>query len=336
MWDLITAGQMLLAIMPPGVKAAISPDPKLQTDLTLHVSEQRLRARFVKHANLAEVKAALSVTPKPRVLLLPYATPAIRHLLAEHSVGWVDETGSAQIASGPLLISCEKTQVQVPKRPARWTRSMLGVAEALLIGTPGTVASIVATTGLAPSSAASALRILSEMNLLSSDAARGRLSRRRIVKLSELLSSYSEATILRPNRFEMHVGVLWQDPLSALAEAGEFWTKDGRTWAATSAIAAAVMAPFGTQISPLEIYMDATSPATMTAALRTVGLYPLKGGRLVVAPFPSEATRNLVRLEGSIQVVPWPRAYADLQHSGVRGEDVADHLREVMENDDTK
>lgn len=336
MWNLIAAGQILLALMPPGVKAVISPDERLPTDLILYVSEQRLRARFVKHPNLAEVKAALSVRPKPRVLLLPHVTPAIRQLLAQHSVGWVDETGSAQIASGPLLISCDKAHVQVPKRPARWTRSMLGVAEALLIGTPGTVASIVAKTGLAPSSAASALRTLSEMNLLSSDAARGRLSIRRIKNFSELLSAYSEATIARPNRFEMRVGVLWQDPLNALADVGEFWTKDGRTWAATSAIAAAAIAPFGTQISPLELYVDATSPAIMTAALRSVGLHPLEGGRLVIAPFPSEGTRHLTTHVGSIPVVPWPRAYADLQHSGVRGEDLAEHLRKVMEQDDDK
>jgi len=31
-----------------------------------------------------------------------------------------------------------------------------------------------------------------------------------------------------------------------------------------------------------------------------------------------------------IRVVPWPRVYADLRLVGVRGEDAAEHLREVM------
>lgn len=336
MWDLISAGQMLLAVMPPGVRATISPDARIPTDLTLHVSAHRLRARFVKHANLAEVKTALSIAPKPRVLLLSRATPAIRQLLREHSIGWVDETGSAQIASGSLLISCEKTQVTVPKRPVRWTRSMFGVVEALLTGTPGTVASMTAITGLAPSGAADALRALSHLNLLSSDAARGRLARRRIISRAELLSAYSEAAIAIPNRFEIRVGVLWQDPINKLAEVGEIWARDGIEWAATSAIAVAAIAPYGTQVSPLEIYFDSPSPATMTAVLSSVGLQPLEGGRLVVAPFPSEGTRHLITRVGSIPIVPWPRVYADLQHSGVRGEDMAEHLRKVMEHDDDK
>lgn len=331
MWDLAEAEQTLLALMPPGARVSVGADKKIPADLILRVSEHKLRARFVQHANLAAIKDALSFKPEPEILLLSRTTPAIREFLGQHFIGWVDQTGSAQISSGPLIISRDKIQVLHRKHQPRWTRSMLGVAEALLTGTPGTVSAVSAATGLAPSSAATALHTLSEMHLLSADAVRGRRAGRKITEYSALLSAYSEATTTRPHQFTLRVGVLWQDPIKSLAETGKIWTQEGTQWAVTSAIAAAVMAPFSTQISPLEIYLDASSPALMMAALKNAGLKPLEGGRLTVSPFPSEGTRNQVNRIQSLPVVPWPRVYADLQHAGVRGEEVAEYLREVME-----
>jgi hypothetical protein len=333
MWDLATARHILTALMPPGARLVITTNSKQPQDLILSVAGQKLRAHLIKHANLAAVHAAVSQMPKPQILLLSQATPAIRQFLTRNSIGWVDQTGSAQIAQGSLLISRDSAKVLRPDRSARWTRSMLGVAEAMLTGTPGTVSAVSAATALAASSAATALALLSRMHLLTADAVRGRNARRRIINRSEFLSAYADATTTRPNLFELRVGVLWQDPTKALADVGETWTKNGITWAATSSIAAAILAPFSTQISPLEIYLDASSPATMVAALARAGLEPLEGGRLVVAPFPSESTRRLVNVNSPVPVVPWPRVYADLQHAGVRGEDTAEHLRQVMERD---
>lgn len=335
MWDLTAARHLVMAVMPPGAQLVITADSKQPLDLIISVAGQQLRARFMKHANLAAVHAAVSQMPKPHVLLLSQTTPAIRQLLEQSSIGWIDQTGSAQIAAKSLLISRESVNVLRPERAARWTRSMLGVTEAVLTGTPGTVSAVSAATGLAVSSAATALALLSRMQLLNADATRGRSAGRRITNRSELLSAYADATTTRPNLFELRVGVLWQDPIKDLAKVGETWTQTGLTWAATSSIAAAVLAPFSTQISPLQIYLDVSSPATMVAALARVGLEPLEGGRLVVAPFPSKATRRLVNANLPLPVVPWPRTYADLQHAGVRGEEAAEHLREVMERGST-
>ena len=333
MWNLAEAEQTLMALMPPGAHVSIGADKKLSADLILRVSKYRLRARFVQHANLGTIKDALSVKPKPDVLLLSRTTPAIREFLEQHFIGWADQTGSAQISSESLVISRDKIQVLHRKRQPRWTRSMLGVTEALLTGTPGTVSAVSTATGLAQSSAATALHMLSEMHLLKADATRGRRAGRKIIKYSELLSAYSEAITTRQHQFTLRIGVLWQDPIKSLAEVGKIWTNEGTQWAATSAIAAAVMAPFSTQISPLEIFLDASSPALMMAALKNAGLKPLEGGRLTVSPFPSEGTRNQINWLQSVSVVPWPRVYADLQYAGVRGEEIAEHLREVMEGD---
>jgi len=336
-WDIAAAEKTLMAVMPPGARVHLRTDPKHPSDLIFSVASHHLRARLVRYANLAAAKVAVSAKPRPQVLVMSRTTPAIRDFLSKHSTGWVDQTGSAQISSEHLLISRDAVRALRPgDSPSRWTRSMLGVAEALLMGIPGTVSAVSASTGLAQSSAAAALHALTQMRLLTADDTRGRNAGRRIVERSVLLSAYSEATTTRPHRFTLRVGVLWRDPVTALSKLGESWTKEGTAWAATSALAAAVSAPLGTQISPLEIYLDAASPATMSAVLKRVGLEPLEGGRLWVAPFPSEVTRRLVNVASRLPVVPWPRAYADLQHAGVRGEDAAEHLREVMERESNR
>ena len=331
MWDLVEAEQILMALMPPNSRVSIDADKKLRSDFILRIFDKRVRARYVQHANLAAIKDALVIKPKPEVLLLSRTTPAIREFLEEKFIGWADQSGSAQISTGPLIIARDKIRVQQRKRQVRWTRSMLGVAEVLLTGTPGTVSAVSSKTGLAQSSAATALQRLTEMDLLTAEAIRGRRAGRKITKYSELLSAYSEAAITKPHEFTIRVGVLWQNPIKSLTEVGRIWTQEGMEWAATSAIAAAVLAPFATQIAPLEIYLNASSPASMFAALKIAGLKPLDGGRLTVSPFPSEGTRRQSNTIQSIPIVPWPRVYADLQHAGVRGEELAEHLRESME-----
>ena len=331
MWNREEAHRTLMAVMPSNSQASIEIDKKSHSDLVLRISGKKVRARCVLHANLAAVKDAVAITPEPEIILLPRSTPAIREFLEKNLIGWVDQMGSAQITTDSLIISRDKIRVQDRKNQERWTRSMLGVAEALLTGTPATVSEVSAKTKLAASSTADALRALSKLNLLSANADRGRSAGRKITRYSDLLSAYAEATTTRPQKFTLRVGVLWQDPMKSLADIGRIWSAEGIKWAATSAIAAAELAPFGTQIAPLEIFVDKSSPASMLAALSLAGLKPLDGGRLLVSPFPSEGTLHQVRKSQSIPTVPWPRVYADLQHTGVRGEELAEHLREKME-----
>jgi hypothetical protein len=57
----------------------------------------------------------------------------------------------------------------------------------------------------------------------------------------------------------------------------------------------------------------------------------MDGGRLVLRPFPTPAGAKLSEtIADGFRSVLWPRAYADLRISGVRGEDAAEHLREEM------
>jgi len=82
---------------------------------------------------------------------------------------------------------------------------------------------------------------------------------------------------------------------------------------------------------PWFVYVDANGLATLAAAAGTAGLRLLEGGRLQLRPFPTPITRHLSAIVSpGLRSVTWPRAYADLRDTGVRGEEAAEHLREVM------
>ena len=69
----------------------------------------------------------------------------------------------------------------------------------------------------------------------------------------------------------------------------------------------------------------------MLEAIATrVDLQPIEGGRLMLRPVPTSSTLSLSSMVDGLNVAPWPRIYVDLRSSGVRGEEAAEHLREVV------
>jgi hypothetical protein len=94
-----------------------------------------------------------------------------------------------------------------------------------------------------------------------------------------------------------------------------------------------VLAPYLTLFSTAAVYVDADSVLGLEAAAQAAGLRPIEGGRVTLRPFPTVTTRRLAGEEGGLRVAPWPRVYADLRETGVRGEEAAEHLREVMRGD---
>jgi hypothetical protein len=62
---------------------------------------------------------------------------------------------------------------------------------------------------------------------------------------------------------------------------------------------------------------------------RIAEIEPIEGGRLVLRPFPTATSRTQSTVEDGIRVAPWPRVFADVREVGVRGEEAAEHLREV-------
>lgn len=317
----------LAAVLPRGVQVDARP-ARRKDDVRVHAAGRDLVVRWIPQGSLNMVRDAIQTSPRPDIIMSPYLSAGARHEASAAGIGWLDETGAAEIVAGNLIVTRDSV---VPKQSSsRWTPATEGVAEAILAGVTPTVNGLTEATGVAPATAARALSALTHIGLLSASAARGRNSGRRVKDHGQLLHAYAEVVAARPVGPELRVGVIWRDPLRELPKVGTRWNDDHIAWAATSAISAAVMAPLITQIAPMVVYLDATTLPQLAAAAAAADLKPSSGGRLVLRPFPSTATRRLSYTTGDLRTVTWPRAYADLRTTGVRGEEGAEHLREAM------
>lgn len=297
----------------------------------LTVNGQPLRVQWAGAGSLRDVRLVLEGRGRATdIVVARRLSPGARELLTNAGIGWADETGAAEIAVGSIVVSRTGRASAPAEKPKRWTPAVMAVAETLLCGTSPTVAATVAASGLSTGSCTSALRYLSELGLLTADAARGRDSARRVADPDRLLDAYATAVEAAPPTVSLRVGARHTDVLAGLVEAGHRWDQMQRPWAATGAAAAWVIAPYLTTLTAGEVYVDADTIAGLEALAVDAGLRPIEGGRLTLRPFPTVAVRRLSEQIEDLRVAPWPRVYADLRTSGVRGEEAAEHLREVM------
>jgi len=266
---------------------------------------------------------------RPDVVVARRMSPGAREILEQAHVGWADEAGAAEIAVGTLVVSRTGRPDPPKDRPVRWTPGVLAVAEALLCGVRPTVKATGEATGLSSGSCAHALQVLGDLELVEATVARGPGSGRTVPDRRALLTSYATAaaSLLPPT--SLRVGVSWRDPVDELARIGVVWDRTSIPWAATGATAAALLGPYQTSVTTTEVYVGAETPVGLEEIARKVKLRPLDGGRLVLRPFPTVAVPRLVERVGDVVVAPWPRVYADLRPTGVRGEEAAEHLAEV-------
>ncbi len=298
------------------------------TDATFTVGSRRLQVRWVGRGGLRQVRDVLGLRERPDVIVGSEISLAARELATQAGLGWVDETGAAEIAVGNIVISRTGARRAKTYEPS-WSPAVIGVAEALLCGVPATVAAATGATGHSTSSVAGALAALSKWGLLEAGASRGPRSGRRVVDPDRLLDEYAQAVAAQRPKAELRCGVLWRDPLATVKQLGEQWNSAGVVWAATGALAAAVLAPYLTDISGADVYVDGQGEPDLRNAAHAAHVEPMDGGRLVLLPFPTLASRRLATDQDGIRVAPWPRIYADLCQVGVRGEDAAEHLKEV-------
>ena len=267
---------------------------------------------------------------RPDVAVARRMSFAARKALSDAGIGWVDETGAAEIVRGALIVSKSGRVPKSPRKPPHWTPAVLAIAEALLCGGRATVGHMQEVTALSAGSATNALRTLTDLGLLDAVARRGPNSARQIPDPDRLLDAYAEAAeALRP-MISLAVGVTWRDPATGLNETARRWNRAGISWAATGAVAASMLAPYLTTVTTSEVYVGAKTNAGLEWAVNEGGLRPIEGGRLTLRPFPTVTSGRLATVKNGLRVVPWPRVYADLRVVGVRGEEAAEHLRETM------
>lgn len=299
--------------------------------IELEVGGQPMTAHWVGEGTLGRVRRLLAEVDRPLHLVVARRmSSGARSTLSGAGVGWVDETGAAEIAFGPLLVSRTGHVERRVAGSARWNRSVLAVAESLLCGSAATVDEVVVSTGLSMGASAKALQALASLNLLEADAARGRRSGRRVRDARVLLEAYAEAAGNAPPGPRLEIGVSWQDAVDGLTDVGRTWDEAGTLWVASGQVAAAVLAPLFTSVRSAIVYVEARTLPGLEAVAGEAGLRPIEGGRLTLASFPTITTNTHSAKADGLRVAPWPRVFADLQAAGVRGEEAAEYLWEVM------
>jgi len=322
------ARRVLAAVLPPAatIDADVS-DPGVD----FMIDGVPVQVKWVGEGELRQVRALLASASGrlPDVVAARHLSPGAREALSKAGVGWVDETGAAEVLLPRLVISRSGRQPK-PEREPRWNRTALAVAEALLCGSAATVSATARATGLSVASCTIGLRTLTDLGLVTADARRGRESGRRLEDPDRLLDAYARAAAAAMSKIILTVGLSWRDPIGALAEVGQRWSQRGIAWAVTGAIGASLLAPYLTRVGTADAYVDADTYPGLVDTAESAGLQAIEGGRLILRPLPTPTTDRLATTKEDLRVAPWPRVFADLRTIGVRGEEAAEHLREVV------
>lgn len=290
---------------------------------------KRLRIEWKSRVWLSVVEQVLARPDWPDVVVGDRISPASRGRLTQAGIGWVETSGAAEIDTDFLVVS--RSGRQLPKEAsADWTHAVVGVAEAILAGVKPTVSATHEATGLSVGACTRALRVLTDMEYLEADAARGPQSGREIADREALLDAYVAAAhdIESPN--SLAVGVTRRDPIDGLSEIGARWDESGISWVATGLVAAAVVAPLVTSVGTADVYVVASSFPELESAAAAAGLRPIEGGRLVLSQLPTPTTLEMATVVDGLRIAPWPRLVADLRRSGMRGEEAAEHVKELL------
>lgn len=203
------------AVLPAGglvITKAVG-DGRIQVD----AAGGRFIATWIGEGWLRDARSALAAgESRADIVVARRMSPGARSAVAQAGLGWVDESGGAEIALPGLLVSRSGRPDPKVQRSPRWTRSVVGTAEALLLGTRPTVAEVEAVTGLSAGSATKALAVLTELGLLRSGAARGRRSAREIDDRDGLLDAYAAAATALSPTLSLRVGLGGRDLISEL------------------------------------------------------------------------------------------------------------------------
>ena len=316
------------AILPQGIEAEFTPLDRVTVKMILPTHE--IRIKWAGEGWLGQVRPILKEPNLPDVVVARRMSPGARDALANERIGWVDELGAAEISLGSIIVSRSGRPVPKSEKPKRWTPTVLAVAEALLCGHKPTVSEAHNATGLSWGSCTNALRVLEDLNLISSTAARGRGSARQIVDVEAFLEEYASACTALVTKKKLVVGLSLRDPVEELVKIGRKWNELNVKWAASGAVAATVLAPILTNVSSAQVYVDGHTITELELFAGQADLLPIEGGRLTLIAFPTSAMGRLSTIQDGLKIAPWPRVYADLRIMGVRGEEAAEHLREVM------
>jgi hypothetical protein len=327
-------------------KAALSPDIRVEVrsrpqssvptfDITVRTGsiEHRFAGGWAGKGWPADVQRLLMMAPDVDVVYGERLSEGARAWLIERGVGWVDEAGHALISrpSG-LLVSKEPKEVRAPAPTQdRWTHSMLTAAEAIFAGISPTVEAVETATGISRGTAANALARLERRGHLERPGQkRGPGASRQLANLAAFIDDYADAAgRFRAKQKVILIHRLRGDPLEALTVAiVPALSTEGTAWAVTGAAASTLLAPYLSDVTVLDLYVDSELFAAREHLANILGGRVVDKGHVIeVRELPTSMSAKGPKV-GGIQVALPARVYADLMAAGGRLAEAAQHLRE--------
>lgn len=283
------------------------------------------------------------------VVVVRRMTDQMRIRLDDLHLSWVDEDGAGRVMVDPgLYVAREAStdRIAAEAEPTlSWSRSAGSVAEALLsrrslsrtqhdptaVHAVPPLESLAAETGVSQGQISRVLTSFDSLGwTIKSGAARGPLARRTVEDPAAMLASWSAWHASR--RFATLRGhAIVRDTATFIAERLAPKLPPG-AWCLTGFAAAAIVAPFTTSVPSVACYIDRDRlDVDWTRLLELTGLRRVNTGEAVL--FIAAEPQVMLQADASSRGVPTassPRIYADLLAAGMRGEETAAHLREVV------
>ncbi len=332
------------AVLPPGLGVRVArrgrrhggPGTRaFDVEVTAGAVEHHFVAGWAGKGWPAEVDELLELVPDLEVVVASRLSPGAQAIITGRKLGWVDETGGADISRPSGLVVLRTVAATRGDRPApeRWSPSALAAAEAVLSGVPPLVEAVERRTGLSRHATATSLMRLEQLGLLARPhARRGPRAGRVVVDEDRLLTAYTEAATVRRTRQRTHlVHRLWTGDLPATLgrEIAPGLEATGAAWAVTGGAASLLLAPYLSEVSTLELYVDRELmgvPARLADLLG--GRVVEQGAVITVRELPTVMAGSGPIVDGIRLAVP-VRVYADLMAVGGRSAEAAHHLWEV-------
>lgn len=330
----------LRTALPKGVTVAVHPRIGISPTFDVGVRAGNLEHGFIVGWTAegwpADVRRLSVLAPDLDVVFAPNLSQGARDWLAEHEVGWVDEVGRINVGlpSGLVIFREPPEHRQQGEPSARWTRATVAAAEAVLERITPTVEAVERATGLSRGATANALAQLEMLDLLERPASqRGPNSARYIVSWARLLDEYADAVRrLRIKEPRVLIHLLLRDALIDLStKIAPALDREGIDWAVTGAAASAMLAPYLSDVTVLQLYVgDSLFADPDELAMIIGGRVVKRGHRIEIRKAPSKLTTR-GPLINNIHVALPVRVYADLLASGDRSAEAARHLKEILD-----
>ncbi|MHB8334175.1 MAG: type IV toxin-antitoxin system AbiEi family antitoxin [Acidimicrobiales bacterium] len=330
-----------IAALPGGVRVAVTPAqpsaaPTFQVTIHAGSGEHRFVAGWAGEGWPADVERLVAGAPDVEVVFAKQLSRGAKDWLSAHQRGWLDQGGDANVnLSSGLIIFREARKRQVKAdTPIKWTRTMLTAAEAVLAGVIPTVEVVESATGISRGASANALARLETLGLLHRpQGTRGRGSARSVVDRDVFLDAYAAAAAIhRRSQRVLRIHRLWKDPLEAFgSEIGPALTRISESWAVTGAAASILLAPYLSNVTVVELYVDDDLFANPNLLANVLGGRVVDRGQLIeVRAHPTPMSADGPVISGIHLALP-ARIYADLMAVGGRSAEAAHHLRETVD-----